>query len=49
MGSWNETCMLSHLQIMYGDSVKVIILVNNKADANESTRVYYNETYSPLI
>ena len=28
MGSWNETCMLSHLQIMYGDSVKVIIYLH---------------------
>mgnify|MGYP004673777473 CR=1 FL=1 len=48
MGSWNETCMLSHLQIMQGDAVKAIILVNNNENANESTQIYYNESYSPL-
>ena len=49
MGCWNETCMLSHLQIMHGDAVELIILVNNNRDANKSTRVYYNESYAPLI
>ena len=49
MGCWNETCMLSHLQIMHGDTVKLIILVNNNRDANKFTRVYYNESYVPLI
>lgn len=25
MGSWNETCMLSHLPILFEDNIKVII------------------------
>ena len=46
MGCWNETCMLSHMQILNGDDIKVIILVKN---ADKSNPCYYNENYSPLI
>lgn len=45
MGSYNETCMLSHLQIVYGDDVKLIILVKN---SDKSDFVYHNEMYAPL-
>lgn len=46
MGCWNETCMLSHMQIMALDNIKVIILVNND---NESNPCYHNQNYAPLI
>ena len=46
MGCWNETCMLSHMQIMALDDIKVIILVNND---NESNPCYHNQNYAPLI
>lgn len=46
MGCWNETCMLSHMQIMASDNIKVIILVNND---NESNPCYHNQNYAPLI
>lgn len=46
MGCWNETCMLSHMQIMSGDDIQVIILVQND---NESNPCYYNTNYAPLI
>lgn len=45
MGSYNETCMLSHLQIVYGDDVKLIILVKN---SDKSDFIYHNEMYAPL-
>lgn len=46
MGCWNETCMLSHMQIMSGDDVKVIILVNTD---NKSNPCYHNVNYAPLV
>lgn len=48
MGSWNETCVLSHLQILVNDSVKLIILVRNAKVGNKSHHCYYNEEYAPL-
>lgn len=45
MGCYNETCMLSHLQILHGDDVKLIILVKN---SNSSHFCYHNEMYAPL-
>lgn len=45
MGSYNETCMLSHLQIICGDDVKLIILVKNN---NSNHFCYHNEMYAPL-
>lgn len=47
MGSWNETCMLSHLPIQFGDDIKVIILIkrNNKPC---SENIYFDDGYTPL-
>lgn len=48
MGCWNETCMLSHLQILCGDKIKLIILVHNGGDTKRHNHCYYNEDYAPL-
>ena len=47
MGSWNETCMLSHLPILFGDNIKVIILIK-KHNTPCAENVYFNDGYTPL-
>lgn len=48
MRCWNETCMLSHLPIFYGDVIKTIILVK-KHDKPCSENVYFDDGYTPII
>ena len=45
MGSWNETCYLSHLQILDNDNVKVMLVVQNKPDVRTC---YIADSYVPL-
>ncbi len=45
MGSWNETCQLSHLPIINYDTVTCIILVKHGDKINPC---YYNENWAPL-
>lgn len=47
MGSWNETCMFSHLPILFGDNIKVIILIK-KHNTPCAENVYFNDGYTPL-
>ena len=47
MGSWNETCMLSHPPILFGDNIKVIILIK-KHNTPCAENVYFNDGYTPL-
>lgn len=45
MGCWNETCNLSHLQICYGDKVKLLLLYEIKTNTHTC---YYNDNYASL-
>lgn len=47
MGSWNETCMLSHLPIQFGDDIKVIILIK-KHNEPCAENVCFDDGYTPL-
>ena len=48
MGSWNETCQLSHLPIVWNDKVKCIILLRN-TDEPVAKSYHYNKIYAPLM
>lgn len=43
--SWNETCALSHLQILEDDNIKVILLMRNKTNVRTT---YITNSYVPL-
>ncbi len=48
MGCWNGTCLLSGLNIDYGDSVKAMFVLSNQNMSGTGT-VYPYEWYSPLF
>lgn len=47
MGSWDETCMLSHLPIQVGDNIKVIILIK-KHNTPCAENINFDDGYTPL-
>lgn len=47
MGSWNETCMLSHRPIQFGDDIKVIILIK-KHNTPCTENINFDDGYTPL-
>ncbi len=45
MGTWNETCMLSHLPILEGDDVGTVLLAQNRDSMRTS---YPDEVWKPI-
>lgn len=45
MGTWNETCMLSHLPVLEGDVVGAVLLAQNKDSMRTS---YPDEIWKPI-
>ncbi len=59
MGSWNGTCMVTRLPILYGEKVKLFLLYNQNVEysrkyneisvLNKSSMVYSNEMLNPAF
>ena len=45
MGTWNETCMLSHLPILEGEAVGGVLLIQKKDSKRTS---YPDEIWKPI-
>ena len=50
MGSWNGTCMISNLPIIYGEKIKLVLLeVQNGRELNSSGVTYPYDIMTPLF
>ena len=48
MGSWNGTCMISNLPIIYGEKIKLVLLeVQNGRELNSSGVTYPYDIMTP--